>query len=344
MKLTKNQMVLIGIGGITAVAAGVLGFLIFGASAERTEALEELDVATSSVQRLYRSPISPEEKSVKILEGNRKAVAEWRDTALVIAGEGDRAIAKDVNEAAFKQMLVDEARELSKLPGDKGQPIVKPDFTFGFKNYIAGGELPDRAQLPKLQRQWSDIRFLVETLSACGVTEIVDITPSAAPAVVADADPPKGAKKGKPKKNGKAETAPVFVRETYSIDFRARPEALVKVANALATQSRFSTVDAFTFAREEDQLAAALAGDKTAAGAASSTGRRRRRRVDAEESAPAGEAAPENVRTGVATDPVVQAPFAVRLNLSTYDFGTKSAEAPAAAGAESSEEDKEEEE
>lgn len=332
MSISKNQAVLAGIGGVTLVAAVVLGYFAFDAYSRRSESAEALEVAESSVQRLLRAEISPDNASVAAVKKNRDAVAGWTEAALSTASVGDRAVRADVNEAAFKQKLVDDARELAQLPGGVDGKIVKADFAFGFPDFITGDKLPEKERLERLQRQWGDICFIVEQLADCGVTEIVRVEPlPAAPTAEKKEEKPRArARTGK----AAAPEKPDFTCERYAFDFRARPAALVKAVNALATAERFVAADSFSFSREGDMIVASLGeGEKAAAAAPAGGGRRRRRRAAEEQSAEETGASAENpdeAKKGVVNDPAQELPFLVRTVLSVYDFG--SAEKAAADG------------
>jgi len=346
MNISKNQAVMAAVGGATLVAAGALGYLAFDAYSEKSETADMLEGAVSTVQRLLRAEISPDAASVGDIKRNTDAVSGWTEAAISTAAAGDRAISTDVNEAAFKQKLVDEARRLSDLPGGVEGKIVKAGFAFGFPDFVTGDKLPEKEKLPALQRQWGDIRLLVETLAECGVAEVVRIAPAAS----APAAEPAQKQKERPRdrrraKREEAAEKPAYTAEKYEVDFRAKPAALVRAVNAFATSSRFIVVDAFAFAREGDMIAAALGeGDKKASDQPS-PGRRRRRGAAAEEPA-AAESAEETAKKGVANDPSLEAPFLVKMAVSTYDFGSaeKASAVEPAAQAQAEESAKEDEE
>lgn len=319
MKLSKNQIILIALGGGTAVAVLALGYLLFGAYSAGTEAADEFEGTVSSVRQLVSGKIAPTSASLREIASNETAMVEWREAMLAALAEGDVTVNADTDEATFKQQMVDEARVLAKLPGGRAGALVANDFAFGFKEYIGGGDLPAKEALPKLQRQWHDIKILVNQLSACGVTELVKIDPQQQPAAPAPVTP---VKKAGAKKQKNVEK-PAYTRESYALEFHAMPAALVKVVNALTVLPRFTVIDSFEFFRPTDMIATALAGDEQKAGAAAQP-RRRRRRAAAEGEATAEEAAPEaTLRKGIVNDPSLEAPFTVRLVVSTYDFGTK---------------------
>ena len=353
MNMSKNQIVMCAIGGVTLVAAGVLGYLAFDSYSAKGEAVEEREAAVSSVQRLLRADVSPVKESELAYRKNSDTLAGWTEAALAAAAVGDRAVKAGVNPAAFKQKLVDEARALAGLPGGVDGRIMKDVSAFGFPEFVSGDKLPEQAMLPQLQRQWGDVCYMVEKLQSCGVVEVVKIAPVPQASQAAQPQKDEKPKKGKKKQKNVEEEKPVYTVEKYDVQFRAKPAALVKSVNALATCDRFIVIESMSMAREGDMIAAALGeGPKTQAAAAPQTSggrrpRRPRRPQAAEQEQQTEEQGAE--KTGIATDPEKESPFLVTMVVSTFDFGSaaktdqagEAGDAPAPAEAESpSKEDK----
>ncbi len=345
MKMSKNQMVMAVIGGVTLVAAAAIGYLAFDAYSAKGAAAEECEGCASTIQRLLRADVSPDKESELEYKKNCDALSGWSEAALASASAGDRAISSDVNEAAFKQRLVDEARGLSDLKGGVGGKIVKPDFTFGFPEFVTGDKLPEKARLPQLQRQWGDIKTLVEILQACGVEEVVAIGSATPTAKVNPEEDKKKSRKNKKKKGKSADgDKPAFTVEKYAVDFRARPSALVKTVNALATSVRFVVVESMSFAREGDMISAALVEDDKKQNAPQrGRGRGRGRRSQAEQFAEAAaeDAAKKSDESGVVSDPAKESPFLVKMVVATYDFGSSAKAAPKSENGDGTKEDEE---
>ncbi len=324
MNLSKNQIVMLSIGGAALVVAAVLGYFAFSAYSVKSEAAEAAQSDSSAVRALLGAAISPDAASIAAVKKNSDALAGWTEAALSTASAGDRLIDPDLNEAAFKQKLVDEARALSSLPGGVEGKIVKPDFAFGFPDFVTGDKIPEKEKLPQLQRQWADIRTIVESLAGCGIVEIARIEPILAKQPQAgeqqkDAKPNRRQRK----RRDAEEEKPSYTEEKYAIDFRAKPAALVKVVNALATSQRFFVVETLDFAREGDMIGKALGeGEKRGASEQQSSRPRRRRRGEqarfGEEKAAEGA---EEADSGVVNDPEKEEPFLVHAVVSTYDFG-----------------------
>ena len=341
MNISKNQIVMLSIGGVALVASAVLGYLAFDAYSAKSEAAETSESNAAAVRSLLKAAISPDPASVAAVNKNRDALVGWTEAAVSTAAAGDRIIDADVNEAAFKQKLVDEARTLSNLPGGADGKIMKDVSAFGFPDLVAGDKLPEKAELPRLQRLWGDVSTLVKMLSDCGVTEVVRIDPGIAKQPQAAAEP-KDAKKAKKRKKKDAEDEkPLYSEEKYVVDFRAKPAALVKAVNALATCERFIVVEALDFSREGDMIGKALGeGAKRSTDAEQQPTRSRRRRRGAAEAEFGADAAAQDgaadVGKGVVNDPAKEEPFLVHASIVTYDFGSaaKSAAVDAAPASE----------
>jgi len=314
----KNPKILLSvIGGLTAVLALVLGWLIWSDASARTENTEALDEAIAQADRLVRLPVRPGPAAITAVNSNRTAYATWRTETLAAISRGDRTF-EPVTPPAFKTYLVAEARRLSSLPGAAAGKLVKPDFPFGFKDYITGGVLPTLADLPRLQREWSDISTVVELLATNGVSEILDVRVAAAAAAPADEQGSK-ADKRKNRKRAKAAADEAFKPDItrFTVDFLARPEALVSFVNGAAAATRYIVIEDFRFAREKDVLVEELGGEEKSAAAPAAGGRRSRRRAAAVQAEATAAEAP---KTGVVTDPATAAPLKVTMVFAVYDF------------------------
>lgn len=322
--MNKNKIVMCSIGGVALVASLVLGYLIFAAYTEREEMLEDLESSVSAVQRINSAAISPEQASVEAIEANTKNLTVWAAEAKHIASRGDMLFDASISPEAFKRQLVDEARDEASRPGGVEGKIVKDGFAFGFKDYISGGAMPEREKLAFLQRQWEDVKLITKLLSDAGVIEIVDITIGEKKLPEPEAEQKRGARG----KKAEPVVKPQSDEQRFDIKFLARPPAFVRAVNALATAQRFITIDALSFGRAEDALAAAL-GEKGASAAAAGGGGGRGRGRRGRGAAVAVEAAPEEGgdadsgprKKGLVVDPRTDVPFTVTMTLTTHDFG-----------------------
>ena len=333
--MNKTKMILAGTGGAIGLVVLVLAFLVWQAFSAKTAAIEGdeeegtdgLETVETRAQKFSRSPIYPCAASVAAIAKNQKQIDDWRKEGLALAARGDKAFPK-TTPAQFKTDLVAEAKRLMELPGGVGGKLVKPDFAFGpFKGYIAEGKMPAEAELTDLQRKWDDVATVTALLATNGVVEIVDVQFAAA-----KKDEGTGRTKDKRQKTkAKAKARGVKpsseaqgpLSHSYVFTFAARPPAFVAALNALASCERFITVDAFSFSRPADVIAAALGGEeKKAESAQTSGGRRGRRGRKAAEavSAPVAGNGAEKGKNGLVTDPVLDAPMTVTMTVTVHDF------------------------
>lgn len=327
--MNKNKIIMSAIGGGALVVSLALGWFLWSASEERAEMADELDGAKGNVERINGAKIAPLQASVDAIDANRKALVEWREDVLRTASVGDAAPDGSMTPEAFKRVMVEGARELAKLPGLPGKPIVKEEFGFGFKDYILGGSMPSREKLAAMQRQWSEVTLFTRTLSEAGAAELVDVTVVEAAAEEAEAapQPSRPAQRRRAKDKDEEKKAAAVSAQSYVVKFLARPAAIANVFNALATAERFIAVDDFSFLHETDTLASAVGTkDKDGQKRSARSGRRGRR----DEQQPEEE---EVAKKGLVTDPLIDAPFTVTLKLTTYDFGTDDGSAAKAARA-----------
>ena len=330
--MNKNRMILAVAGGVTGLAVLVAAYFTWSSWAAKSAAIdgddesEGLDEVVARAEKLSRAPVYPCAESVKATEGNAAQLAEWMAGARRLAARGDRVFPA-TTPPAFKTFIVQDAKRLVSLPGSAAGKLAQPDFAFGpFKGYIAGGDLPSDAQLAELQRRWDDVAVVTETLAESGIGELTDVQFK-----VADKpkeEPQQNARgnrrqaKKPAKKAAQEDKASVGAVSSFSyvFSFTAKPHALVKAVNALETCERFISVDDFSFRREKDAIAEALGGDEKKAEAVQTGGRRRRRGGVAP--SPLAEEKKDDAKSGIVTDPLLDAPFAVTMTVTVHDFGS----------------------
>lgn len=329
--MNKNRVILAAVGGVIGLAILVMGYFIWSAQSARTAALEGddeegligLESVQGNLEQLSRKPIKPIKASVQALESNATAVADWANEAQKLMAVGDRPI-ESTSPAAFKSFIVADARRLAALQGFGGKGIIKPEFTFGpFKEYIAEGKMPEAKVLPELQRKWDDVALVIETLASAGIVELTDVAYKTQDVQPEADDRSQRQKRGsKPAKKVVAPTREP-VAHSYIFTFTARASGLIKVLNAFAISERYVVVDDFSFQHVKDALAEALGGVEKK-GDDPQSGRRRRRRgqVAEVEETPAETA----IKNGIVTDPLLDAPYAVTMTVTVYDFKTMESE------------------
>lgn len=347
--MSKSKIALAAVGGVSAVAVLAMCVVLWLAFSAKTAALEGdmetrtdgLESVVGEAKRLSTGKIYPGSESVNAVKADVERIAGWRKNAITFAQRGDRVFEK-TTPPAFKSFIVRDAKRIAALAGSVDGVLVRQDFEFGpFKPYIAESKMPEESQLQELQRRWDDIAGLAETLSENGVAELVS---------VAFRDVPADAEKEKEKKNTvqqrrnrggnarKVEVKETFkpMSHSYVVVFRTRPNALVKVLNAISSGERFVVVDSLSFEHENDALLAALGGeDKAKANAQPQASGRRRRRRGGDEGQPkvdAAAVADAAKKDGIVTDPSLDDPFTVTMAITVYDFNSLAGEQPAADG------------
>jgi len=326
--MNKTKMMLAATGGAIGLAVLVMAFFTWSAFSAKTAALEGdeeegtdgLETVLSRARTLSRKPIYPCADSLKAIESNSTAIADWQKEARKLAARGDRVYEK-TTPAAFKEFLVSDAKRLSALPGAVNGTLVKPDFAFGpFKDYISGGKMPGDSELTELQRKWDDVSTIVETLAQCGIAELTDVQFKTAAAAEEPKDDKRNKKAKKPAKGKSPQISQTLQTPqtfSYVFSFTTKPTAFVKALNAFVVSERFVTVESFSFSRPKDVILEALGGEEKASGAVASSGRRRRRGAAVAEEKKEDDVAKKN---GIVTDPLLDDPFAVTLTVNVRDF------------------------
>ncbi|MBO5642412.1 MAG: Amuc_1100 family pilus-like protein [Kiritimatiellae bacterium] len=329
MKFTKNKIIMLSIGGIVAVVVVVAIVMVLSALSEKAELDESLMMAEGTFRKYSKAEISPTQESEKALKENYTVLSNWFESARAEASVGDMSANSAMNEASFKQKMVDDAREFSKLPGIAGLEdgakgaLVKSGFGFGFPQYITEGNLPPRERLAALQKQWADITLFIGIFARAEVSEILRIDVlSQAPAPQVQDEQPRRQARGKDKS---VQEVPLCVEEKYMIELTAKPNSLIKILNELQASKRFVIVDSLEFARQTDLIAAAIAGDSAKPADGKGARKSRRGRRQAVEAEAVNEGATPIKKKGFVIEPRTETPFTVKLTLVTCDFGTAGA-------------------
>ena len=321
--MNKTKITLLSIGGVALVATLALAYLIYGALSEKSENSEEIENLRSDADRLIRLKIYPGPAAVEATKENRKAYDEWYNLAHGLASAGDRKL-EETTPASFKAFINEEAKRMSDLPGSENGRFVKPDFAFGFDEYINKGKLPAVADLKRLQREWNDISVFLGVLIDAGASSVFELQLAKA-AVEEEENVPKRDKRKKKAKKDESADQPDITR--FDIAFTAGAEAIVRILNDIAANPRFLVAESMSFGHSPDELAERL-GAKTVQQKETGSRRRRRseraaeqRRTEEDESAP----------TGVVTDPASAQDFKVRMKIAVYDFRTRAEDGTAEA-------------
>ena len=323
--VSSGKAVLGGAGAAFALVAAVLGYFLYDAYSCRTEADENLETAIGDFHRFNSAAIFPSKKSIADVKTNAAAYASWRAEALELASRGDKVFPEEP-ETVFKQRLQTEVSRMRALPGGVGGRISAPAFFFGFDQYLGdGGVLPAREDVPRLASQLDTITRVVDICAQAGVLEVKAVQRLAKPQPKEDEDDRSRQRNRKKRRQSKAQQEPEFTSLEYSFELAARPAAVVKVLNSLASDSRFMVVSSLALRESADMIVDKLNAVAAAEQQKSSSRRRGRRgrvRDDAEFNPESDDASAKVDRLVV--DPELDAPIVASFKLATYDFGSKS--------------------
>ncbi len=330
--MNKNKLIMSIIGGVAVVSALALAYLAWMQVSVREEAEADLENKKGLFDQ-NRDATRAEERAIR---KNVSALREWMEAAVCEAATLTNTVRRiEMSAEEFVQRATEfqstmraDVNRYQKLPENAVAKIVADgaqavDQTFpDFKEYITGGRLPERAVLV---RWWVDICLVIDTLLDSGAESLM-----LARVVTPPPSEPDPKARGRAKKE--ADPNPIAA-ETYEFVFRARPDALVNVLNALAAAGRFVSVDELSFAQDPDPLLNMLDGSDKKKGAEVGGRRRRRQRTEVSEAAVEAAAGAEGedamskqlARSGTVTnpaDPLSCTPFKVTMKVSTLAVRT----------------------
>ena len=283
--------------GLWVVLAGGLGYLAYDASSSRTEAEATLEEENSAFNRFNNAPVFPSATSIASVKSNEMAWSIWYDTAFSLAQRGDKEIPLET-PPVFKQRLQSTVRRLQALSGEVSGKLSQPTFYFGFDKFLGEADaLPQSAEIPVLAAQLDFIEGFAEMLAEAGVMEMKSL-------VCVPQNP---------------EDTECARHLDYKVTFASRPAGIVRTINALATSTRFVSIDGFSFKETGDSITPRLSSDGKKDEASGGRRGRRGRRGAAVEEEKVDDSRKEN---RVVTDPSANAVFDVSMTVKVYDFRT----------------------
>ena len=283
--------------GLWVVLAGGLGYLAYDASSSRTEAESTLEEENSAFNRFNNAPVFPSATSIASVKSNEMAWSIWYDTAFSLAQRGDKDIPLET-PPVFKQRLQSTVRRLQALSGEVSGKLSQPTFYFGFDKFLGEADaLPQASEIPVLAAQLDFIEGFAEMLAEAGVLEVKSL-------VCVPQNP---------------EDTECARHLDYKVTFASRPAGIVRTINALATSTRFVSIDGFSFKETGDSITPRLSSDGKKDEASGGRRGRRGRRGAAVEEEKVDDSRKEN---RVVTDPSANAVFDVSMTVKVYDFRT----------------------
>ena len=323
--MNKSKLAMAVIGGVAGLMAVGIGVMVW----MQTDACDEKRFELDSQFSRQSANAAANPAVAEAHRKNEKSLVDWAKASYAFVGDRSvRELDADQEASAFKQQMMDEWRALTKLPADSDVKIIKETFFFGdtFKDFISQGSMPSAKDKPRLQREWDDLMHMMDIFLKSGVTELVGVE-----VVRKKSDEPAADEKRQRRRQSSGAAATVepypSSEETYVLRFTARPEALVKTLNAIASdEKRFMSASIRTFEQAGDPLVMMLGGGDKDKESRRGRVRRGRRAQEAEAAETAEGVEAEIARKGLVTNPETCEPFTVTLEVTTYDFVPAEAE------------------
>ena len=317
--MKRHQLILIACGvPLVAVCLGA-GWFLFTATSERNAAAEERNQNYESLQQLYNAKIFPSEENIARIREDQKALESWLVTASNVVHSGDLQ-AQQKTPSGFKQVLQATVRELSAQPGVVQGKVVAQGFNFGFDAYLGQDSLPASEHVDRLTVQLEMIQLICKELYAANIMELKAVTRETFDVASGterkqDEAPASSRRKSRRRdRDESASSAPAassgagsefFSKQRFTFEFVARPAAFIETLNRLAAMKQFVVVAETEFRKTGDPLAQ-LAAKKAEGGAAAA--------------AVAADPATLTHVQRIVTDPELEPPVSVKLDVDVYSF------------------------
>ena len=244
-KLSRPQMIALGVGGgalLLGVGLGYLGLGALGETQAQAQSLADRKLKPEVAAVLARPGGAGAARKEAVELGKitedlgkeeEKVVGSWREGLVKASGEG-QDWSTDPNKWKDKLILVhDELRKKAGKKGDNSKVILVDEFYLGLQEYKQ--KSPTAAQVPSLALQMSVAEKLVEILmEAKGASKEAYPTQCIlqgleGPVMREEEAKPQG---GKPKAGG-ADGGGV-VRESYRLQIECSPEVLYRFLGRLS--------------------------------------------------------------------------------------------------------------
>ncbi len=325
--MKRQQIVLIVCGALMAVLCLGAGWFLFSAMGARSDAAEQRNQAYQEVKSIYGAKVFPSEENVARVNEDEKALDAWLAGASALVHKGDLLIETN-SPAVFKQSLQATVRTLKDQPGAVKGKVVESDFKFGFDKYLGdSASLPEKDNVWRLTQQLMVIEKICKELYAANILSLETVQREAFDDVQAEQPREEGGSNRRPRRRDRqterAAAAPAgtqnkdagefFSKQRYSFVFQARPAAFIEALNRLAAMELFVVVAETEFRKTDDPLMKrdTRKKDKDAKAGARAEG------IGVAEAADLS-AVPHVER--IVTDPELEPPVSVKLDIDVYTF------------------------
>jgi hypothetical protein len=319
--MNRQKVILIVIGALMGAVCLVEGWFLFSAMSARGSAADERNAANDELRRIYGAKVFPSDATIERVSEDEKSLAAWLESASKLLHKGDLNIETN-SEAVFKQSLQATVRALSAQPGAVKGKMVDAGFTFGFDKYLGdSASLPSKEHVWRLSQQLEIINLICKELYASNILSLEQVRRETFDEVKKDEQDDDGGSRRKRKSRGAqapgagaaagaaSEGSEFYAKQRFTFVFQTRPAALVDALNRLSAMNLFAVVAEVELRKTDDplqKLSARRASKETAAGEAAAAAK-----VDLA-------SVPHADR--IVTDPELEPPVTVRLEIDVYSF------------------------
>ena len=319
--MKRQQIIMIVCGIVMAAVCGVAGWFLFTQTTAKNRAAEERDQAYQALQQIYRGKVFPSDENIARVGEDQKVLEGWLVTASNQLHKGDLQI-ESKTPTSFKQTLQATVRKLSAQAGAVQGRVVAPGFNFGFDQYLGQSDsLPASEHVDRLTAQLTIIEKLCEELYAAGIMELRSVSREVFDVVKKEEEEQESSSRRRSRRRddsgGSARASGAAARtesaywtsQRFTLEFVARPVALIGALNRLAAMDMFVVVAEAQLRKAADPLAQFNAKRKESSSKAAAEGA-------AEPVDPAKLSHVERI----VTDPELEPPVAVKLEIDVYSF------------------------
>jgi hypothetical protein len=185
MNRLKENPVLVAIIAFALVGTAATSFLALQSSARHIAAVDSFNSQINTLRRLQNAKPFPDGPNAQRVEesvaGYEKAVASFKSRLAALEAPLDSSITPQ----KFQDDLRAAVDDLRRKATEKGV-VLPEEFFFGFNAYQT--QLPSQEETPFLNREFSVIRRLVESLVDLPIASIDSLERLAKPAAEADSE------------------------------------------------------------------------------------------------------------------------------------------------------------
>lgn len=314
----KRHQIILGVCGVLmAVVCLGAGWFLISAMLAKNAAAEERNQKYEELQNLYQAKVFPNKENISRVSEDQKALEAWLVTASNLVHKGDLLV-EQRSPTGFKQTLQATVRKLSSQPGSVNGKTVVAGFSFGFDKYLGTSDsLPAPEHVERLSQQLAIIEQVCKELYAANVLSLETVTRETFDEQGVGQpkqDEPTNTRRKRRRDDADRAPAPAaaasvsseyFSKQRFTFEFKARPAAFIEALNRLAAMDLFVVVAETEFHKTEDPLAKRTS---------------KKKETSAEGGAVAVDPAKLTHIERVVTDPELEPPVSVKLDIDVYSF------------------------